>query len=216
MSKNTSPFFLFFIFIILISLFCFFKKKQDNKKNNPFLSKRKEKDEVWKAIKQFLKNNNEVGKEIVDSYVVKRNHIDAIDSSLSSQAKKNKKAEIKIRKWQIKNLKKNAKKNNSIFIPPKVKINLYVVVFITKNIKTNILDAPRCFEVEVVNKYVEKNKYDNQIIISSELDYYQELKWIAPIRENEKFEQEKTLLQNKILVEKIKKKKMKKLAKKKK
>lgn len=177
-------------------------KKQKNNKTNFFLSNHKNKDDVWKTIKQFLKRNGEKGKEIVDSYVVKRNHIDMIDPTLSNHEKQNKRAEIRIRKFKFKTLKLFAKKNNIPFEAPKNHLNRYVIVFITKNIKTNFIDDPRCIEIEVVSNKVSKNKYENEIIINSELDYNNEIQWISPYRESEKIKYEKIMLKNKIMREK--------------
>lgn len=177
-------------------------KKQKNNKTNFFLSNHKNKDDVWKTIKQFLKRNGEKGKEIVDSYVVKRNHIDMIDPTLSNHEKQNKRAEIRIRKFKFKTLKLFAKKNNIPFEAPKIHLNRYVIVFITKNIKTNFIDDPRCIEIEVVSNKVSKNKYENEIIINSELDYNNEIQWISPYRESEKIKYEKIMLKNKIMREK--------------
>ena len=180
-------------------------KKQKNNKTNFFLSNHKNKDDVWKTIKQFLKRNGEKGKEIVDSYVIKKNHIDMIDPTLSNHEKQNKRAEIRIRKLKIKTLKLLAKKNNIPFESPKIHLNRYVIVFITKNIKTNFIDDPRCIEIEVVSNKVSKNKYENEIIINSELDYNNEIQWISPYRESEKIKYEKIMLKNKIMREKYEK-----------
>lgn len=180
-------------------------KKQKKNKTNFFLSNHKNKDDVWKTIKQFLKRNGEKGKEIVDSYVVKRNHIDMIDPTLSNHEKQNKRAEIRIRKLKIKTLKLLAKKNNIPFETPKIHLNRYVIVFITKNIKTNFIDDPRCIEIEVVSNKVAKNKYENEIVINSELEYNNEIQWISPYRESEKIKYEKIMLKNKIMREKYEK-----------
>ncbi|MBQ6970242.1 DUF5385 family protein [bacterium] len=49
-------------------------------------------------MKQYLKDNNEAGKEIVDSYVVKRRDIDMFDPYGSIYDRKNKVIESRIRK----------------------------------------------------------------------------------------------------------------------
>ena len=49
---------------------------------------------------------------------------------------------------------------------------------------------------------VSKNKYENEIIINSELDYNNEIQWISPYRESEKIKYEKIMLKNKIMREK--------------
>ena len=198
-ANNTFIFLLFFVFLLIM----FFSiKKQKKDKTNIFLSNHKNKDEVWRTIKQFLKKNNEKGKEIIDSYVVKRNHIDMIDPTLSNHEKENKRAEIRIRKFRIKTLRLLAKKNNIQFTEPKIHLNRYVIVFVTKNIKTNLIDNPRCIEIEVVSNKISKNKYENEIIINSELNYNNEIQWLSPYRESEKIRYEKIMLKNKSIKEK--------------
>ena len=95
---------LILVVIIGIAIYAWYKKRKANREANPFLSSRKNKDEVWKTIKQFLKDNGEQGKEIVDSYVCKRNHVDMVDANGSYLYKQNKNYELKIRKWQRKEL----------------------------------------------------------------------------------------------------------------
>lgn len=158
--------------------FIIYKKRQDSKTNNSFLSSRKNKDEVWRTIKQYLKDNNEAGKEIVDSYVVKRRDIDMFDPYGSIYDRKNKVIESRIRKWYY--------KQNKI---TKQTRELFVVVFTTRNVKTLEIDKPRAIEVEVINKKINKNEFDRKILINSLLDYDQEMEWIFPIRIAEKSNQ---------------------------
>lgn len=158
--------------------FIIYKKRQDSKTNNSFLSSRKNKDEVWRTIKQYLKDNNEAGKEIVDSYVVKRRDIDMFDPYGSIYDRKNKVIESRIRKWYYKQ-NKIAKQTRELF----------VVVFTTRNVKTLEIDKPRAIEVEVINKKINKNEFDRKILINSLLDYDQEMEWIFPIRIAEKSNQ---------------------------
>lgn len=171
-----------FVVIIGIAIFAWYKKKKANKNANPFLSNRKNKDEVWKTIKQFLKDNGEQGKEIVDSYVCKRNHVDMVDANGSYLYKQNKNYELKIRKWQRKNLNKDLKAKGKKEIKPPRARDLFVVVFETKDSKTGKMDAPRCFECEVINTKIDKKNYDRKIVINKELDYDTEMEWIAPVR----------------------------------
>jgi hypothetical protein len=73
-------------------------KKRKNKSIPSSVSTHKNKDEVWKAVKQYLKDSNDYGKEIIDCYVAKRNSIDFVNPNLSPYLKNKKRAEIKIRK----------------------------------------------------------------------------------------------------------------------
>ena len=171
-----------FIVIIGVVIFAIYKKKKNDREANPFLSNRKNKDEVWKTIKQFLKDQDEQGKEIVDSYVVKRNHRDYIDPNGSNLDKKNKNYELKIRRMQLKQARKLEKKQGIKAPKQKVNRDLFVVVFQTKDSKTGRTDPYRCFECEVVNTKIAKKQYDRKILIHGQLDYDKEMEWIAPVR----------------------------------
>lgn len=168
--------------IIGVAIYSVYKRKKTAREANPFLSNRKNKDEVWKTIKQFLKDNNCQGKELADSYVVKRNHVDYVDPNSSELARKNKSFELKIRQLQHKQAKKRAKYSGSILPENNPARDLFVVVFKTRDTKTGKEDPYRCFECEVLNTKIGKKQYDRKIIINGELDLDKEMEWIAPIR----------------------------------
>lgn len=170
------------VVIVGIAIFAWWKKRKANREANPFLSSRKNKDEVWKTIKQFLKDNDEQGKEIVDSYVCKREHVDAINPNGSSLYKKNKNFELKIRKWQRQTQNKELKAQGKKELKIPVARDLFVVVFQTRDSKTGVKDQPRCFECEVINKKISKKEFDRKIVINRPLDYDTEMEWIAPVR----------------------------------
>lgn len=173
---------LLILVIVGVAIFSIYKKKKNAREANPFLSTRKSKDEVWKTIKQFQQTKNDKGKEIIDSYVVKRNHPDYIDPNGSFLERKNKTYELKIREWQFKNLQKEAKANGTKApVKPKNK-DLFVVVYKARDIKTKEEMPYRCFECEVVNTKISKKQYDRKIVIHGELDFDKEMEWIAPIR----------------------------------
>jgi len=169
------------IVIIAIAIYAAYKKKKDAKATNPFLSSRKDKDEVWRTIKQYLRDNGEKGKELADSYVVKRNHVDMVDPNGSDKYKKNKNFELKIRKWQREELNKDKPKGAPKISAPKAR-DQFVVVFTTKDTKTGVTDAPRAFECEVINTKISKKEFDRKIVINKPLDYDAEMEWIAPVR----------------------------------
>lgn len=180
MAGNLMP--LLLLVIVGIAIYAWYKKRKANREANPFLSSRKNKDEVWKTIKQFLKDNNEQGKEIVDSYVCKRNHVDMVNPQGSDPYKKNKNFELKIRKWQRKEANKKLKaQGKKLLEAPKAR-DLFVVVFETRDTKTGKKDLPRCFECEVINTKISKKQYDRKIVINRQLDYDTEMEWIAPVR----------------------------------
>ncbi len=173
---------LILVVIVGIAIFAWYKKRKANKEANPFLSSRKNKDEVWKTIKQFLKDNNEQGKEILDSYVCKRDHVDVVNPNGSYLYKRNKNAELKIRKWQRKELNKQYKAQGKKELKAPRARDLFVVVFQTRDSKTGVKDSPRCFECEVINTKISKKDYDRKIVINKQLDYDTEMEWIAPVR----------------------------------
>lgn len=170
------------IAIVGIAIFSWYKKKKSDQKTNPSLSMRKNKDEVWQVIKQFLKDNGEQGKTIADSYVCKRDHVDMVNPSGSYMYKKNKNAEVKIRKWLLNQRNKQAKAVGKQQIKPPKARDLFVVVFETKDAKTGVGDLPRCFECEVVqDKIPGKKEYSRKVVITKRLNYDQEMEWIAPV-----------------------------------
>lgn len=171
----------FLLIIIAIIAIPIWLKKKKSKEVNEALSQRKNKDEVWKTIKQFLKENDERGVEIYDSYVIKRNALDYIPVNASRLEKINKKYEIKIRNRQKKAAKKLAKQNKQKYIPEPIR-ELYVVLFATRNSKTGVVSPYRAIECEVVNRRISKKDYDRQILINGELDYNKEMEWISPIK----------------------------------
>jgi len=169
------------IAIVAIAIYAAYKKRKESKAANPFLSSRKDKDEVWKTIKQFLRDSGEKGKELSDSYVVKRNHVDMVDPNGNDLYKKNKNYELKIRKWQRDEINKSQPKGSKKVTAPKAR-DQFVVVFTTKDTKTGQTDAPRAFECEVINTKISKKQYDRKIVINKALDYDTEMEWIAPVR----------------------------------
>lgn len=181
-----------FIIIIIGGLIWWFIKKKKNKgmTDNNMLSTRRSKDEVWKTIKQYLKDNNEYGKEIIDSYVVKRNHVDYINPNWTRKEKENKKAEIKIRNFYRKQEKKAAKLSGKTYEIPPVK-DLYVVAFTSRDTKSLNADTPRAIECEVLNKKINKKEWDRKILINGALNYDEEMEWIAPIKVAEKIKSAK-------------------------
>lgn len=167
-------------------------KKRKQKQTSQAISTRHDKDEVWKAIKQYLKDSGDYGKEIMDSYVAKRNPVDYINPNLPNCEKQNLKYANKIRQKQISESKRWAKKKGIApdFDTPKER-DLYVVCFLTRNIKTKQYDQPRAIECEVVNTKISKKQWDRKILINGVLDYDREMEWIAPIRAAEELKNKK-------------------------
>ena len=143
------------------------KKKRDQK-NKALISSRHNKDEVWKSIKQYLKDSGQYGNKIISSYVAKRNDINYINPNDSNYSKRKQKIVNKIRDYQYSEEKKHVKITNkkAKFVRPPVR-DLYVVCFQTQNTKTG------------------RKTQDRQIFINGSCDYNKEMEWIAPIRDAE-------------------------------
>ncbi len=187
-----SPLLLLLLLVVAVVGIPWWLKKRKEKKATQAISTRHEKDEVWKAIKQYLKDSGDYGKEIVDSYVAKRNPVDYINPNLPHHSKENKKYANKIRQKQISESKKSAKKKGIVpdFDTPKER-DLYVVCFLTRSIKKKQYDQPRAIECEVVNTKISKKQWDRKILINGALDYDREMEWIAPIRAAEEIKNKK-------------------------
>lgn len=209
-------FFLVILLVIPVGLFFYIKKKKKDKENE-IPKGRHEGDEVWKTVKDFLKNNGEIGKEIIETYVAKRPDENIVDKTLPKEKQLEQKKEIKLRKLKLKEENKKLKAEGKLAKQEKQR-DLYVVLFRARNSKTNIEDVPRVIECEV--KMIKKGKYETErkILTLGERDYEVESKWILPIKEAEELKYKKELeKQEKIRKkrdEKIQKKKQKKSSKK--
>lgn len=178
---------LFFIILIIIPIafivFIVFKKKKggnDKSPNGNQLKNKQQRDEVWLTIKRYLRDNNEVGKEIIDSYVVKRP-----DPRSNKLENKKFKEEMKALKTSDPEEYKNRKILKKIENRKKPR-ELYVVLFSTRNTKTHEVDPPRAIECEVLYKKVDKKTNHRVIEIQDKvLDYKKEMEWIKPIKEKD-------------------------------
>lgn len=77
MGNNSLLLLILIILPIGLVVFMIYKRKNKgqkdkNTKSNNHLKNKQEEDEVWLTIKRFLRESGETGKEVVDSYVVKR------------------------------------------------------------------------------------------------------------------------------------------------
>lgn len=190
-TAQPNMFFLLILLIIPIGIIMYMRKKKKDKESN-IPKQRKEGDEVWKTVKDYLKQNNETGKEIIETYVVKRPDENIVDKTKSKEEQKKQKEIIKQNKIKIKKEKQQAKKEGKIYKAPGPK-DIYLVWFKTKNSKTNIVDEPRIIECEV--KMIKINKYDSQrkIVIHGEKDYATEAKWVLPLKEAEELKLKKEM-----------------------
>ncbi|MBD5445843.1 MAG: DUF5385 family protein [Mycoplasma sp.] len=165
-------------------IFYFIKKKKKGTTTGGEIRKRHDGDEVWKAVKDFLRSNNEKGKEIVETYVAKRPNPDFINRSLPKEEQKKQKIEIKNRK---KEEKQRIKEDKAIGKKQKKEVSreLYVILFVTRNAKTREEDKPRAIECEVKNIPTGKRQTERKILINGEKDYKTESEWILPIKQAE-------------------------------
>lgn len=182
---------LFSILLIVLPigfLIWWMKKKKNGDTSQNQMQRRHEGDEVWKTIKDFLKSNDEKGKEIVESYVAKRPDEMVVNKTLSKAEQKLQKLEIEKKKKLEKEKKKQFKKEGKKYTKEKPR-ELYVVLFVTRNPKTKIEDPPRAIECEVKNvkKAGARSSKDleKKIIILGERDYQKESEWILPIKNTE-------------------------------
>lgn len=186
---GSSNLFYIFLIIIPIALVVFFivkKKKGDGNgknSNGNRLKNKQESDEVWLTIKRYLRDKSEKGKEVVDSYVVKRP-----DPFNKSAMTKEQKKEYKAKERALKELKKTdpdkykLEKARIAIQKRKKPPELYVVLFTTKDTKTGNIDNPRAIECEVIYKKISKNNRERTIVINKVLNYDEEMKWIQPIK----------------------------------
>ena len=219
-SGGSSNLFYIFLIIIPIALVIFFviKKKKggdkDKSSSGNRLKNKQESDEVWLTVKKFLRDKNEKGKEVVDSYVVKRP-----DPYNKSAMTKEQKVEYKQKQKEFKELKKTnpdeykLQKARRAIQKRKKPAELYVVLFTTKDTKTGAIDEPRAIECEVVYKRINKNNRERTIVINKVLDYDEEMKWIKPIKAKDDKQYEKQLKRDQKRQERIKAKKERQKAK---
>ncbi|GMO15976.1 MAG: DUF5385 domain-containing protein [Mycoplasmoidaceae bacterium] len=160
------------ILVLVIIFFIIWKKNKKKKETTKIASVRKEKDEVWNTIKMYVRDHepNSLKGEITDHYVVRRNNIDYVPHHISSFCRRQKRAEIDIRRMQ------NGKTE---YQKPR---DLYVVCFQTKDTKTNTFNPPKAFECEVINTRINKKETQSKIVITQPLNFDKEMEWIAPIR----------------------------------
>lgn len=177
-------FILILIGLPIILIFVWIRKKKKGTYESNTIKKRRDGDEVWKTIKDYLKSKNEFGKEIVESYVAKRPNLKAIDKSLPKEEQKRLRDELKkiekSNKEKEKKVKKSGKKSKQ-----KKEKEIYVVLFVSRNPKNLQEDPPRAIECEVTNIRISKKENERKIRVVKDCDYLTESKWILPIKEAE-------------------------------
>lgn len=199
---NNSFFSIIILIVPVVLIFLYIKKKKKGSNDQGVFKKRRDGDEVWKTIKDFLKSKNEMGKEVVESYVAKRPSLSNIDKSLPKDEQKKFKLELKEIEKKAKEEEKKIKKSGKKIKQKKEK-EIYVVLFVTRNAKNikkggNTLidnipsmnkvignDPARAIECEVTTIKISKKETERKIKVLREVPYEFEAKWILPIKQAE-------------------------------
>mgnify|MGYP004448653673 CR=1 FL=1 len=182
---NSSGLIIIIVIIVLIAAvgIPMMIKKRRNEQRKALISNRHNKDEVWKTIKQYMKDQNQYGDEIIDSYVAKRNPLDYVNPAWPGMVKTQVKYVNKIRDLQYRENKQAAikGKGKNKFRKPPVR-DLYVVCFTTRSTRTGKINPSQAIECEVITRKIDRKNQDRKIVINGALDYDKEMEWIAPIR----------------------------------
>lgn len=191
------------LMIIPIGIFMYMKnkKKKQREGNGTTGNRKSRKDEVWSIVKKFLKEQNEVGKEIVQLFPAKKK--DETDTSIMN---KQEKKEFKVKEKEIKLLKKtDHSKYKAIKKAKKDAIKnkqpeIWFLYFQTWNSKSKIIDEPRILEVEVKYIKINKKKTDRKVFVKGLADFEKEMKWISPLKDKEDqvIEKQKKINDNKV------------------
>lgn len=165
--------------IVAIAVFMFMKKRKNSGKQNTLSNRENKKDEVWRTIKTFLKQNNEYGKEIISSFVAKRPNALQKTATKKEFVKKIKTTIIEqnMNRKQARVYKEQMHKDQNR--------ELYCILFVTRDAKTKVLDPQRIIEAEVTYKTVKKNERKREIKIIGLTNFEKDYAWIKPIKEKE-------------------------------
>lgn len=176
--------FMFLLFIIIpigIIFWMMSKRKKAKMKGPEDMNAPEKKDEVWRTIKQFVANQGEVGKEVMSSFVAKRQN-----PLLNHKTKKVFEAEVKahIDKEKLDAVAAKAYRREQV---KEAGRELYCIWFVTRDAKTKVRDEPRIFEAEVVQKRTagKRGETARTIVINGLQDFDKEYAWIGPIKKRE-------------------------------
>lgn len=175
---------LIILIVPVVLIVMWWKKRKKSKMETTIYKKRREGDEVWKTVKDYIRKEDGKGKEIIDSFVAKVPAWDYIDKSWPKEKQVAKKEEIKKIREEESKKRKECKKNKKKYIPLGSR-SLYVVLFTSRDAKTLKEDKPRAIECEVIEKRIDKKTTSREIIVTRELNYKEQSEWILPIKEKE-------------------------------
>lgn len=191
MANDSNKFLPMLIILIIIPVGIFWwwkkRKKQQNEPTPIKNKKTSSENEAWQTVKKYLKEKNEYGKEIVNLFAVKRKTSEELKKE-SKEFKEKYKNEQKLKKEQLKKLKvenpeeyKKLKRKERKQKPPE----LWILVFTTKDTKTNKLDKERMIEAEIIYEKVSKKQTIRKISYHDNINYDEEIKWIKPLKDKE-------------------------------
>lgn len=180
---SSSLFSIIIIIIPIIIVVWFFSKRKKKQEGAGFQGKLKsdKKDEVWRTIKQYMKDNGESGKEVAYSFVAKR-------PNPLQDKKLRKNYEVEIKKYiKENNLNKAAAKKYKRQKNKEASRELYCIYFITRDPKTKTKDSGKIIEAEVIQKPTGNKKEPTKrtIVVNGLQDFDKEFKWIEPIKKRE-------------------------------
>ena len=214
---NNNMFLILLILIVPLGIFFFMRSRKKKKEQGQQVisgKRKKLESEAWVTVKKYLKDHNEVGKEIVELFVVKRPDPNDSSNLLTKELKQKHKIEKKKRKEQEKLEKKKdpkAYKEKKKKEKMKNRDEYWCLYFVTRNAKTKKIDEPRIIEAKITYIKINKKQTDRVIKASDNLNFKKEWEWIKTIKEKEddaKLKNEK-IQQKKIEKENIKKQKQK-------
>ncbi|MCV3728290.1 DUF5385 domain-containing protein [Ureaplasma miroungigenitalium] len=193
---NKMMFMLIILIPIVIVIFFVIKKRKKQNAQPTYVGNKSSKDanEVWLTVKKYLRDINDKGKEVIDSYVVRRP-----DPHNVGQMTKLQREDYKQEMDDLKALKST---NPTLYREEMKRIKkektarpkeLYVVLFTTRNAKTFEVDEPRAFECEVKNIKINKKETKREIEIVRPLDYDVEYRWIKEMKDRDDKMQQKQL-----------------------
>lgn len=182
---NNNLFLLLLILIpIIIIVVMIFKKKKKNENVSRYEG-RAVKDEVWRTLKRFLKDKGEIGKEIIDSYVVKvPNPYDK--SKMTPQQK----VDFEAKQAKLKELKQTNpveyKKEYKAYKKAMARVpEEYMIWFVTKDAKTGEVADPRILLCRIEYKRTDRKARERMINIIGLQNYEKEMEWIKPIKDKD-------------------------------
>ncbi len=183
--SNNNLFLLLLILIPIIIIVVMVMRKRKKSDGVSRYEGRAVKDEVWRTLKRFLKDNGEVGQEIIDSYVVKvPNPYDK--SKMTPQQK----VDFEAQQARLKELKKTDKAAYKIEHKAYKKAlsrvpEEYMIWFISRDTKSGAVADPRIILCRIEYKRTDRKNRERMINIIGLQEYDKQMEWIKPIKDKD-------------------------------